>query len=279
MLTLASSPSSRQELLAKNPHHALRTTLEGWGVDNIFIIPRQATSIDYDIKDPDTYKAFWDSAGVCSWQIGAPCGSFPYSFDVAMQRESLGFLNYALQYRADPYMMHQINLKTFDYENKTRSLLGVFAEGIVKGFSEYLGGMPITSPKMDDLGKHFENRMARDACNLAHTAHIVNGVFTGYTVTGNDSCLPSLTFTSGFTAAAQPAPGLTGSTAVYAYGGDRNVITTLSANSTSATVSFAGPAPASHKRPSGAPAHASPAAPVTSLGFRANDLPAGRHVL
>lgn len=285
----------RQELLATNPHHALRTTVEGWGVDNIFIIPRQATSIDYDINDPETYKAFWDSAGVCSWQIGAPCGSFKYSFDAAMQRESLGFVNYALQYRADPYMMHQINLKTFGYNGRTRSLLGIFAEGIVKGFTEYLGGMPFTSPKMDDLGKHFEDRMARDACNLAHTAHIVNGVFIGYTVTGNGTCSPVLTFTSSFNASAQLPPDVFGASALYTYGGDRNVVTTLSANATtSATVTFAAPAPpakaTTSARPApsaAAPAHAhapsstapsttSTAAPVSSLGFRANDTPAGR---
>lgn len=94
--------------MAKNPQHALRTTIEGWGVDNLFIVPRQATVIDYNVPDPDVFQQYYEGEKACSWQVGQSCANFRYTFEGAIRREVQGNMFEALQYRMDPYMMHQV---------------------------------------------------------------------------------------------------------------------------------------------------------------------------
>jgi hypothetical protein len=98
--------------MPKNPHHALKTNAERWGVDSIFILPRQATVIDYNVPDPEVFQRFYEGEGACHWQVGQSCANFRYTFEGAIRREVFGNMFEALQYRMDPYMMHQVLAKT-----------------------------------------------------------------------------------------------------------------------------------------------------------------------
>jgi hypothetical protein len=53
--------------------------MEGWGVANIFILPRQATVIDYNVPDPKSLLEFYVAEKACEWQVGVSCDSFNFT--------------------------------------------------------------------------------------------------------------------------------------------------------------------------------------------------------
>jgi hypothetical protein len=169
----------------------------------------------------------------------------------------------------------QINLKLFDYNGKQRSMLGIFAEGMVQTLTEYLDGLPVITMKMDSLGKFFEDRMARDACGLTHKANIVNGTLQGFAVTGSASCIPVITTTK---SSIVQGGSVTGAESSYTYGPDRNYYMYVNPSSPSASLGVAAakaapaPAPVPVMPPASAP---STAPPIMSLSAKAA-LPAGR---
>jgi hypothetical protein len=54
--------------------------MEGWGVTNILILPRQATVIDYNVPDPKSLLEFYVAEKACEWQVGVSCDSFNFTF-------------------------------------------------------------------------------------------------------------------------------------------------------------------------------------------------------
>eukprot|EP00123_Amoebidium_parasiticum_P013825 comp22170_c0_seq1/m.32532 comp22170_c0_seq1/g.32532 ORF comp22170_c0_seq1/g.32532 comp22170_c0_seq1/m.32532 type:complete len:798 (-) comp22170_c0_seq1:288-2681(-) len=170
--------NSRPELVSKvSPYHGIWVDMVNYGisytqapdgtVDGILIIPRHAVNVFYDCPSIDVYMKEYTDLKACEWGSGPKCTPEIYnSFEKMINREAQGTTDMFLSYRPDPYMFHQANMKTFDYNGQTASLLSIWANHTIYELTRFVNKLPITSPTMEYIGKFYRNRMLRDACGI-----------------------------------------------------------------------------------------------------------------
>lgn len=128
------------------------------------MIPRFPTNIYYDSSTPQEmaseYNFFYGPTGILSKSF-----STPRTFDQIFQSEADRVVKYLLVYRWDPYMFHQINLKSFTWtvngKNVSRCLVSLWIDAVHNLFRSY-STLPLKSLKQDDLGDMYVERMERE---------------------------------------------------------------------------------------------------------------------
>lgn len=149
---------------------------------NVEIVGRHATWIFYDCSQPDELTAEYDN--MYKYNYGTT------SYEKILQWEldtSMGFL---LDYRYDPYMFHQPNLRLY---NGKSCLLCDWTENIVNRYSKWLTS-PILGYKFDDLAQLFTFRQQRDTCNInAQVTYTDDHVPKSLGITAGGSCNPVVT--------------------------------------------------------------------------------------
>lgn len=143
---------------------------------------------------------------------------------------------------------------------------------MIKTTRQFYAELPIQSPKMDDIGVYFENRLNRDNCKLAFTMNVANGNVQGITVTGEGTCTPVVTVTKnaqvtlpGADARAVTLSNTATSVNSEKYGTDTNVYFSITPTTPKDTIAFAfGTSTTTITTPAAPAAPAPAAAPAAS---------------
>eukprot|EP00123_Amoebidium_parasiticum_P009305 comp19389_c2_seq1/m.22403 comp19389_c2_seq1/g.22403 ORF comp19389_c2_seq1/g.22403 comp19389_c2_seq1/m.22403 type:complete len:705 (-) comp19389_c2_seq1:21-2135(-) len=169
--------NSRKELMVPGkPHHAIVTTVDEHGVDGILIIPRFVTGINWNLHNGDIFTKAYNEGGWCSYQYGFECKEgADLTLEDAILREARAAVHMFLQYRQDPYMFHQANLMFFNHEGKDVSLLTMWVDSVIKEMQRYVDGLVVRSPKQDEAGNNYRERMAYDNCGIEATLQLIGG--------------------------------------------------------------------------------------------------------
>ncbi|KAG9251734.1 uncharacterized protein F5Z01DRAFT_264410 [Emericellopsis atlantica] len=144
---------------ADSPFHPLITTVAGNGYAGFIVVPRYATTIYYNC---DTAQ--------CTLQEWIDTSAGAGDFDNLLRDARATNTRYLLGLQADPYMLHQANLRQTDMPSITvgsqtgkMSLLMAWVETITQEMVR-LTDWPITSLKHDAVGDYFMDRMTLDGC-------------------------------------------------------------------------------------------------------------------
>ena len=98
-----------------------------------------------------------------------------FSFSLPQYIEAFNTVRNLLLGRADPYMFHQGNMRTYtNEEGKETSLLMSWIHAVTGKFTELLS-VPMYTLKMQDLVQYYKDRMRRAECGLDGTISYVNG--------------------------------------------------------------------------------------------------------
>jgi hypothetical protein len=157
-LSYAVGDNTRKDLVPENIHHGLFTTKELNGYEGIFIIPRYATEIYYNTSLPNELA---DEYNFIYFKYFGK-DSTP---EEIYEREKKRVIRQLLSYEYSPYMFHQANLRSFPWNNKRESLIGLWLKIVFKEIRQY-SNLPILSAKMNDLADLYFQRRNLDFCQL-----------------------------------------------------------------------------------------------------------------
>lgn len=174
--------NTRKELLPPHIHRGLYTTKEFNGYDGIFIVPRYATEIYYNVSTPRDLSAEYNF--IYRKYFGKD--STPQEI---LDRERDRVLKQLLSYEYAPYMFHQANLRSFEWEgsSKRESLVGLWIKTVVHGLREY-SNLPILSEKLENLAHRFLDRMANEDCQAEVIQTLENSRLTSVKVKTKNEC-------------------------------------------------------------------------------------------
>lgn len=173
--------NTRKEILPAYQHIGLWTTEAFNGFDGIFIVPRYATEIYYNVSLPRELEAEYNF--VYRKHFGRDL-----SQNEIFERESLRVSRQLLNYQPSPYMFHQSNMRSFPWENgKRMSLVSVWMDEVLKEVRKF-STLPILSEKMGDLGPIYLERMAFESCGYKARLKITRGQIVGLTSTSEQNC-------------------------------------------------------------------------------------------
>eukprot|EP00121_Abeoforma_whisleri_P000994 Awhi_evm1s886 len=214
-LFTAVGDNSRPNLRAKNPFHTIESVPDRLG-RTVTIIPRYPTRIYFDVSIPIQSETEHNSiygpkcdghlkTTPVSYPQKCNVSSFKYPKDLTIDEmlsiESYEVVRNLLNYRHDPYMFHQANLRFFTHTNgKKTCLMCLWIDSMLSYLSHY-SEMPILTYKMDDLGKIYVERKAREECgieasmNYSDTGEPQNLIVKG---DRNKNCVAKITRTTGF---------------------------------------------------------------------------------
>jgi len=172
--------NSVPELQSPDPYHIIETTVATHGEAGLFIIPRHATDIYYDVSNPeqcaDEYNIYYGTT---------------YSYTEVMNIQVQLMIDHLLSYRHDPTMFHQINARSFDLNGRDVSHVGMWIEGVSLGISSYYT-LPVLSIKQDDLAKVWRQRTGMDDAGFFVTLQVSDGSINGIVTTSNFDCIGSI---------------------------------------------------------------------------------------
>eukprot|EP00123_Amoebidium_parasiticum_P011298 comp20631_c0_seq1/m.26702 comp20631_c0_seq1/g.26702 ORF comp20631_c0_seq1/g.26702 comp20631_c0_seq1/m.26702 type:complete len:802 (-) comp20631_c0_seq1:554-2959(-) len=200
--------NSRPELCSKeSKYHGIWMTPQEYGVplitypngtmEGMMIIPRHAVNIFYDVNDPTSYVAEYTDLQACLWAPGEPCTANSYTFEAAIMRQSKATTIMWLSNRPDPFMFHQANLNAFNYNNRTVSLVSLWAELAIGELQKYADKIPIQSPTMEKTAQFYRERMYRDSCGINSYLNVgSDGKSSSISVKTQNSCQPVITITN-----------------------------------------------------------------------------------
>jgi hypothetical protein len=158
--------NSRSELVPQTSlYHGFYTTQEVHGFAGIHIIPRHTSSPDYNVAYP--HQSLAQRTDIYGTLYGSTLEEI-YSYDA---KRAAGHLT---MYRHDPYMQHQANMKTFEFQRagesapQTRSLTSFWMELVAEEYSRKTT-LPLRNLSYKDLARAFRDREARDACGAEVT--------------------------------------------------------------------------------------------------------------
>eukprot|EP01134_Creolimax_fragrantissima_P004564 CFRG4564T1 len=185
--------------------------LSKFGVKSIKVLPRFASRIYYDVSLPEElaveHNSFYgprcygydqnEDISSGGWKCNS--NSFKYDHDLTaeevMALEGLGTAHNLLSLRTDPYMFHQVNLRTFVGNSGTESLLEQWIRATLRWVMEYTT-FPILTYKMDDLAEVYRQRQERDECGLSGAVEYVSGKPIHLIVSSQNTCDAKLTYTT-----------------------------------------------------------------------------------
>ncbi len=191
-ITNAVGDNSRANLInQQNPHLGLITTASTNGYDGLFIIPRDATIVYYNVytveQNLDEYKNIYKNTIYAN-----------DDYETILGREVSRFMSLRSKLRHDPHMFHQLNCKitsiTTDFTSRTSaSLLMKWTDRMLFSFRKVFQ-WPIVSYKQDDLAQNYKARRQRDACNWTASMNYLNNVsVSGITLKSESSCTIPIT--------------------------------------------------------------------------------------
>jgi hypothetical protein len=137
--------NSRKELIPDNVYHGIHTSVAVHGFAGIYIVPREDTNIYYDAGDTDDISTQYNTLYKTS-----------LTFDEIVQLDVAVALRLLLNFRYDPYMFHQENMRTQSIGDKPiTSLMTYWLDAVFDALLNYttLPGMFISlilssSPKL-----------------------------------------------------------------------------------------------------------------------------------
>lgn len=176
------SDASRPEWRSPTPNTGFYSSIE----PSIFIIPRYATNLYYNVSTPAEWVSEYNS-------FYAPGGRFPYwdhalTYEEILDKESDLMLRYLLRFDVNPLMFHQTNLRAYDQQ---RSLLGDLMEATLRKFNAFYN-IPIQSPSQHEIAKIMSQRMVYNAATVRGTIYL-NGGNPTITLTSNSPVVAPLT--------------------------------------------------------------------------------------
>ncbi|MFN8371150.1 MAG: hypothetical protein U0T83_11080 [Bacteriovoracaceae bacterium] len=132
------------------------TTKEQNGFDGIYIIPRYPNDIFYNISTIEELEAIFNHF----YKI-----EDAYRFNAAkiLNKNAREATLHLLDYDYSPYMFHQANLRSFEYEGKTDSLLSLWFKNVLNEYRKY-SNLPIRSATFKKLSELYIERMEYDKC-------------------------------------------------------------------------------------------------------------------
>lgn len=252
---VAVGDTSRKDLQPENPYHTFKARPlvsengspfndpgQFAGGNNVEIIPRFATRIYFDSSTPEEnameHNAFYgpncdgfDQIGTIGAN-GLRCNTTSYKYDrdltfmEILQLEKSVTAKNLLQYRHDPYMFHQANLKAFQSGGGQTCLLCMWITEVVDAVMSY-NTFPILTYKMDDLYNLYKEKESYDKCNIG--AKLVSENFYddnfSVLVSSAGQCKPKITFTNTIDGYLYDtiAGSISPSDTVYDYGVDKTV--------------------------------------------------------
>jgi hypothetical protein len=184
-LQYATGDNTRPEIVPKNIHHGLYTTRDFNGYDGLFIIPRYATEIYYNVSLPREQEAEYNF--IYSAHFG-----YKSSIDQILEREASRVTRQLLSYEYAPYMFHQANLRSFEWSDNRESLITLWVKSVIGELRKF-SNLPVLAHKMDDLAPYFLDRMQTDACGVEIWQNYKENLMHSIEVNTQQKCLVSIT--------------------------------------------------------------------------------------
>jgi len=169
--------NSHPEQLPAFDYHGWYTNETYNGFDGMYIVPRVDTNIYYDASQTINIVQQYNHNHNATW-----------TFDQIIAYEADYNSRLLLQYRHDPYMFHQANMRTITNDGQTTSLLASWVDAVVDEVLKY-STLPLTSHTHDDLAVMLQAREARDACGFTARLRIdQTGHITGFGAKSTGTC-------------------------------------------------------------------------------------------
>lgn len=184
-LKYATGDNTRPEIVPKNIHHGLYTTSEFNGYDGLFIVPRYATEIYYNVSLPIEQEAEYNF--IYSRHFG-----YKSSIDQILEREASRVTRQLLSYEYAPYMFHQANLRSFNWHGQRESLITLWVKSVISELRKF-SNLPVLAHKMDDLALYFLDRMQSDTCGIEIWQNYKENFMHSIEVSTQQKCLVSIT--------------------------------------------------------------------------------------
>lgn len=173
--------NTRKEILPPFQHIGLWTTEAFNGFDGIFIVPRYATEIYYNVSLPRELEAEYNF--VYNKYFGRDL-----KHEEIFEREGSRVSRQLLNYQPSPYMFHQGNLRSFPWKNGQRmSLVSVWMDKVLSEVRKY-STLPILHEKMSVLAPIYLERMAFESCGYKARLKVQRGYIVGLTSTSTQNC-------------------------------------------------------------------------------------------
>eukprot|EP01111_Echinosteliopsis_oligospora_P014281 TRINITY_DN534_c1_g1_i1.p1 TRINITY_DN534_c1_g1~~TRINITY_DN534_c1_g1_i1.p1 ORF type:complete len:883 (-),score=277.91 TRINITY_DN534_c1_g1_i1:39-2687(-) len=179
--------NTRPELTPAFMYHGLYTSSSIHGFRGIYIVPRFATDVYYCCSIPSEEEALFN------FRYETYYGKKSTVKEI-MQKEAERVRGYLLAYRQDPYMFHQANLRQFEYEQRSVSLVSLWADHVITEFMKF-STLPIRSQKGEELTKIWQARETRDACMFSAELNVdpTSKQISSITVSSMQSCKYAIT--------------------------------------------------------------------------------------
>jgi hypothetical protein len=171
--------NSHPEQAPAFPYHGWYTNVTSNGFAGMYIVPRHATNIYYDSSLTEHVEELYNHMYSTS-----------LTFDEIMLLEVEVNTRNLVQFRHDPFMFHQANMRTFTYYNQNTSLLTWWVDRIVDSVLLYFT-LPMTSHTHDELAVMLHAREARDSCGFSARLRVnpSTKAITGLHATSSSSCI------------------------------------------------------------------------------------------
>eukprot|EP00026_Physarum_polycephalum_P003801 Phypoly_transcript_03816.p1 GENE.Phypoly_transcript_03816~~Phypoly_transcript_03816.p1 ORF type:complete len:562 (+),score=101.00 Phypoly_transcript_03816:548-2233(+) len=172
--------NSVPRLVSPNPYHIIETTQDVHGEPGVYIIPRHAADIYYDVSTPEESAAQYNSIYGTS-----------LSYVQVMTKQVKTAVNHLLAYRHDPTMFHQANARSFEINGRAVSHIGNWIEGVSIGISQFYT-LPVWSIKQDMLAEVWKQRTNMDNAEFSVTLKISDSSIVGVWTTSNYDCIGTI---------------------------------------------------------------------------------------
>lgn len=172
--------NTRKELLPPHIHRGLYTTKEFNGYDGIFIVPRYATEIYYNVSNPSELMAEYNF--IYRKYFGRDLSTVEI-----LNREKNRVVKQLLSYEYAPYMFHQANLRSFAWGEKRESLVGLWIKYVVNGLRDFTT-LPILSDKLQNMAHIYLDRMSNEDCGAEVIQTLENNKVTELKVKTQKAC-------------------------------------------------------------------------------------------
>ncbi|KNC80012.1 hypothetical protein SARC_07607 [Sphaeroforma arctica JP610] len=206
-ITSAVGDNSRLDLMPDNPWHGFPTKVADESGRRIFVIPRFATRVYFDVSlplqskmehasiyGPNCYGNQRTEDVTYPWKCNTKTFKYTRDLDITeiLSIEAYETGRNLLAYRTDPYMFHQANIRFFEYQGRVQSLTTMWIEAVAGEFLKYKD-LPLFSLKQDDLREFYQQRMNRDACGISAKWVYKNNQPVELKLTGDKDCEAKLT--------------------------------------------------------------------------------------
>ncbi len=161
------------------------TTQELNGFDGLYIIPRYPNDIFYNISTINELETIFNHF---------------YKFEEAYRYNAAKILNknareatlHLLDYDYAPYMFHQANLRTIEYEGKAESLMSLWFKNVISEYRKY-SNLPMPSATFKKLSELYIERMNYDKCEVTAKFFYVDKLMDKITINSKNKCAIPIT--------------------------------------------------------------------------------------